>query len=311
MKILLTGAAGFLGSHLTQKLLEEGHQVTGLDDLSTGSLQNIEKFSKKPNFTFINGDVRNPIDGKYDAILNFACPASPIHYQSDPVKTIETNFMGMSNVLHAALKNNAIVLQASTSEVYGDPIESPQKETYWGNVNPIGVRSCYDEGKRAAETLCFDFKRQYNLDVRVIRIFNTYGPNMAISDGRVVSNFIVQALQGHPITIYGDGKQTRSFCYVGDLVRAIYSVLMLPESLDFPINIGNPAEFTMIELANLIIELTNSKSQIVFDDLPQDDPKQRKPNIDSVYSIVNWSPQVNLRNGIIETISYFKDLLSV
>jgi UDP-glucuronate decarboxylase len=227
VQLLLTGAAGFLGSHLSNKLIQEGHQVIGMDDLSTGSLKNIDHLLKNPNYEFIKHDVRQPYEVNVDAILNFACPASPIAYQSDPVRTIETNFLGMINLLHLAHKTGARILQASTSEIYGDPTQSPQTEAYWGNVNPIGIRSCYDEGKRAAETLCFDYKRQYGLDVRVIRIFNTYGPNMSINDGRVVSNFIVQALKGEAISIYGEGQQTRSFCYVSDLIDGIYSMLLL------------------------------------------------------------------------------------
>jgi UDP-glucuronate decarboxylase len=309
MDVLLTGAAGFLGSHISSRLLNEGHSVVGLDDLSTGSLKNLEKFSGNKNFTFISADVRQPISGRFDAILNFACPASPIHYQFDPVKTIETNFIGMSNVLNNALKNKSVVIQASTSEVYGDPTENPQKETYWGNVNPIGIRSCYDEGKRSAETLCFDFKRQHDLDVRVIRIFNTYGPNMAEGDGRVVSNFIVQALKGEPITIYGDGTQTRSFCYVSDLVDAIYRTLMLGSKLETPMNLGNPTEFTMLELAQLIISQTNSKSEIVFHRLPLDDPKQRRPDITLAKSRIDWSPKVGLSSGVEQTVKYFQELL--
>lgn len=310
MRILLTGAAGFLGSHLSSLLVNEGHSVTGLDDLSTGSLRNLDPLLKKSNFTFVTGDVRTPIVSEFDAILNFACPASPIHYQHDPVKTIETNFIGMSNVLHNALRNGAKVIQASTSEVYGDPIESPQRENYWGNVNPVGIRSCYDEGKRAAETLSFDFRRQHNLDVRVIRIFNTYGPNMAISDGRVVSNFIVQALRGTPISIYGNGEQTRSFCFVTDLVDGIYKTLMSDSVFDTPMNLGNPNEFTMLQLAQLVIELCDSKSELVFEQLPQDDPKQRKPDITLAKSRINWEPKVSLIDGVSATIDYFKSVMN-
>ena len=260
MKILITGAAGFLGSHLTKEALDQGHQVLGLDDFSTGSRQNIERLSTRPGFEFLEHDVRTPFYAKVDAILNFACPASPRNYQLDPVRTIETNFLGIINMLHLAKQTGAKILQASTSEVYGDPTISPQPETYWGNVNPIGIRSCYDEGKRAAETLCFDYKRQYGIDARVIRIFNTYGPNMAIGDGRVVSNFIVQALQGKPITIYGDGSQTRSFCYVSDLIHGILKVLALKDNPDTPINLGNPAEFSMLQLASKVIEITPRRS---------------------------------------------------
>ena len=309
MKILLTGAAGFLGSHLSERLVLEGHHVIGLDDLSTGSLKNLENLRNNSNFTFIEHDVREPISLEVDAILNFACPASPVHYQADPVRTIETNFLGIINLLHLARNTGAKILQASTSEVYGDPTESPQKETYWGNVNPIGIRSCYDEGKRAAETLCFDYKRQYGVDARVIRIFNTYGPNMAIGDGRVVSNFIVQALRGEDITIYGDGSQTRSFCYVTDLVDGIYQMLTHPEIQNSPINLGNPHEFSMLELAKIVIEQTNSKSKIVFLDLPQDDPKQRKPDISLAKLVLNWEPSIELSAGVQKTINYFQSIV--
>jgi UDP-glucuronate decarboxylase len=309
VKILLTGAAGFLGSHLSERLVLEGHHVIGLDDLSTGSLKNLENLRNNSNFTFIEHDVREPISLEVDAILNFACPASPVHYQADPVRTIETNFLGIINLLHLARNTGAKILQASTSEVYGDPTESPQKETYWGNVNPIGIRSCYDEGKRAAETLCFDYKRQYGVDARVIRIFNTYGPNMAIGDGRVVSNFIVQALRGEDITIYGDGSQTRSFCYVTDLVDGIYRMLTHPELQNSPINLGNPHEFSMLELAKLVIEQTNSKSKITFLDLPQDDPKQRKPDISLAKLVLSWEPSIELRAGVQKTINYFQSIV--
>ena len=309
MKILLTGGAGFLGSHLTRRLLAEGHSVTGLDDLSTGSLENIKEFLGQPNYTFLQKDVRVPFSGNFHAILNFACPASPIHYQSDPVRTIETNFLGIINLLHLAKETGAIILQASTSEVYGDPAISPQPETYWGNVNPIGIRSCYDEGKRAAETLCFDYNRQYNVDSRVVRIFNTYGPSMAINDGRVVSNFIVQALREEPITIYGDGTQTRSFCYVTDLVDGIIRMLMLETPPTTPINLGNPYEFNMLELANLVIQETKSKSQIIFEPLPSDDPKQRRPDISLAKSILKWTPAIQIEEGIKKTTQYFKGVI--
>ncbi len=309
MKVLLTGAAGFLGSHLSTRLIESNHSVIALDDLSTGSLKNLEHLTKNPKFEFIEHDVRTPFKANVDAILNFACPASPVAYQKDPVRTIETNFLGMINFLHLATKTGARVLQASTSEIYGDPTESPQKESYWGNVNPIGIRSCYDEGKRAAETLCFDYKRQYGLDVRVIRIFNTYGPNMSIGDGRVVSNFIVQALKGEPISIYGEGEQSRSFCYVSDLIEGIYKSLILKDSPLVPLNLGNPNEFEIIELANIVKEITGSKSKIIKHPLPQDDPKQRCPDISSAKSILQWEPTVQLREGIEKTIEYFKKII--
>lgn len=309
MKILLTGAAGFLGSHLSSKLIENNHKVVALDDLSTGSLKNIDHLLKNPNFEFVKHDVRVPYEARVDAILNFACPASPVAYQKDPVRTIETNFLGMINLLHLATKINARILQASTSEIYGDPTESPQRENYWGNVNPIGIRSCYDEGKRAAETLCFDYKRQYGLDTRVIRIFNTYGPKMSTGDGRVVSNFIVQALKGDPISIYGEGRQSRSFCYVSDLIEGIYKTLMLEETLEYPINLGNPNEFKIIELANIVKEITGSKSQVINFPLPQDDPKQRCPDISSAKSILKWEPTVQLREGVKITTEYFKKVI--
>ena len=311
MRILLTGAAGFLGSHLTNKLLDSGHEVIGIDDLSTGSMANLAEPLKHPSFHFTEHDVRFPFKAEVDAILNFACPASPKNYQSDPVRTIETNFLGIINMLHLAKDTGARILQASTSEVYGDPSVSPQPETYWGNVNPIGIRSCYDEGKRAAETLCFDYKRQHGVDSRLIRIFNTYGPNMAVGDGRVVSNFIVQALKGKSITIYGDGSQTRSFCYVSDLIDGIYRMLTLEGPVDTPINLGNPSEFSMLELAQKVIEVTNSSSKVVFEPLPQDDPRQRKPDITLAKSVLGWQPQIELEMGIKLTADYFLRELEV
>jgi len=311
LKVLLTGAAGFLGSHLAEMLIENGNSVIGLDDLSTGSISNLSNLKDSPAFSFIEGDVRNPIRLEVDAILNFACPASPKQYQLDPVRTIETNFLGMINLLHLARDTGAKIIQASTSEIYGDPTESPQRETYWGNVNPIGIRSCYDEGKRAAETLCFDYKRQHKVDARVIRIFNTYGPRMAVGDGRVVSNFIVQALQGKDITIYGDGTQTRSFCYVDDLVEGIRRVFELPDSLDSPVNLGNPGEFSMIELANKVIAISGSKSKIEFEVLPEDDPKQRKPDIQKARELLGWQPSIELDKGIEKTTSYFRKVLGL
>ena len=311
MKVLITGAAGFLGSHLSASLLDKGHQVIGLDDFSTGSMKNLLRISENNNFQIIEHDVREPIEIYADAILNFACPASPIHYQSDPVRTIETNFLGIMNMLRLARKHNAILIQASTSEIYGDPTISPQNESYWGNVNPIGIRSCYDEGKRAAETLCFDYRRQFGVDTRVIRIFNTYGPNMAIGDGRVVSNFIIQALQGKDITIYGDGSQTRSFCFVSDLIEGITKVLFSKETIDFPINLGNPNEFSILELANKVLEITRSKSRIVFRSLPGDDPKQRKPDISLAAKVLDWIPEIQLTEGITETSNYFSRIISI
>ncbi len=307
MRILLTGAAGFLGSHLSQRLTQNGHSVLGVDDLSTGSEANLTSVLGNPNFEFRVHDVREPIFEKVDFIMNFACPASPVHYQANPVKTIETNFLGIINLLHLARETGAKILQASTSEVYGDPSHSPQSETYWGNVNPIGIRSCYDEGKRAAETLCFDYMRQFNVDSRVIRIFNTYGPNMAVGDGRVVSNFIVQALQGLPISIYGNGSQTRSFCYVDDLVSGIIKVIELRENPRTPINLGNPNEFSILELAQVVVEICKSNSEIEFFDLPSDDPKQRRPEITLARSLLGWEPHVQLWEGIQKTVSYFRE----
>ena len=309
MRVLLTGGAGFLGSHIAESLLRMGNTVITLDDLSTGSLNNIQHLKSNENFSFIEHDVRIPFTTNVDAILNFACPASPKHYQIDPVRTIETNFLGIINMLHLAKETGAIILQASTSEVYGDPTISPQSESYWGNVNPIGPRSCYDEGKRAAETLCFDYKRQFGVDSRVIRIFNTYGPRMAVGDGRVVSNFIVQALQGAPISVYGDGLQTRSFCYVSDLVDGIIKSLMVDAGFESPINLGNPEEFTMVELAKAIIQLTGSCSKIIFEDLPEDDPKQRRPDISLAKKYLDWQPQISLQQGLELSISYFRSVL--
>lgn len=309
MKILLTGAAGFLGSHLSKRLVDEGHSVIGLDDLSTGNLKNLHEVTQNPLFTFIEQDVRNPVNLKVDLILNFACPASPKNYQLDPVRTIETNFLGIINLLHLAKETGAVLLQASTSEIYGDPTITPQPESYWGNVNPIGIRSCYDEGKRAAETLCFDYKRQFGVDTRVIRIFNTYGPNMSPDDGRVVSNFIVQALRGEKVSIYGDGMQTRSFCYVDDLVEGIIRITFSKSTFNEPINLGNPNEFTMLDLAKIIIEATGSNSEINFLSLPQDDPKQRRPDITRAQELLLWQPKVELRQGLEKTISYFSRII--
>jgi len=309
MKVLLTGGAGFLGSHISNKLIENNHHITVLDDLSTGSLSNVEHLQSNPNFTFVEHDVRKPYKSDVDLILNFACPASPVAYQQDPVRTIETNFLGMINLLHLAKETGAVVIQASTSEIYGDPKESPQQEEYWGNVNPIGIRSCYDEGKRAAETLCFDYKRQYGLDTRVLRIFNTYGPNMSQSDGRVVSNFIVQALKNEPITIYGKGEQSRSFCYVTDLVDGIYKLLTLAEPITTPINLGNPNEFTVSELAKIVIEITGSKSKIIYKSLPQDDPMQRRPDISKAKQMLGWEPKIQLKEGIKHTANYFRSII--
>jgi UDP-glucuronate decarboxylase len=303
--ILVTGGAGFLGSHLCERLLKAEHTVLALDNFFTGSRENIASLMDHPSFHFIEQDVCQSFDIKADQIYNLACPASPVHYQHDPVKTIKTNVHGAINVLELACKNNARVLQASTSEVYGDPHVHPQREDYWGNVNPIGIRSCYDEGKRCAETLFFDFHRQFKLPIKVARIFNTYGPRMHPNDGRVVSNFIVQALQHAPITIYGTGMQTRSFCYFEDLIDGLIRLMESPAEITGPINLGNPVEFTILELAQLVIELTGSRSELVFLPLPGDDPKQRKPDIALARQKLGWEPQVELKKGLEETVAYF------
>jgi len=305
MKILVTGGAGFLGSHLCERLVREGNDVTCLDDFSTGSPQNIVDIE---GLKLITQDVRVPVQGKYDQIYNLACPASPVAYQREPLSTFMTSVEGMWNILHLADWEGSKVLQASTSEIYGDPTISPQRESYWGNVNPIGPRACYDEGKRAAETLCFDYERQYGTDVRVARIFNTYGPRMAIDDGRVVSNFIVQALQGEPITIYGDGYQTRSFCYVDDLIEGLIRLMNYEQSIG-PVNLGNPMEFHMLELAEMVIEVTGSLSPIVFEKLPEDDPKQRKPDIMKANCTLDWRPRIELLEGLEKTTAYFREVL--
>ena len=311
MRILITGGAGFIGSHLCRRLIGEGHSVICLDNLFTGSKENVQDLLGCNRFELIIQDVTQPITLEHiDQIYNLACPASPIHYQYNPVKTIETNVIGAINVLNLARKTGARVLQASTSEVYGDPQVHPQQEEYWGNVNPIGIRSCYDEGKRAAETLFFDYHRQHGVDIKVVRIFNTYGPNMQKDDGRVVSNFIVQAIEGKDITIYGDGSQTRSFCYVSDLVEGIYRLMNSDESITGPVNIGNPAEFTVKQLAEMIIEMTKSKSRIVYKPLPEDDPRKRKPDITLANYKLGWSPVVEIHEGLEKTIKYFEEFLS-
>lgn len=306
-KILVTGGAGFIGSHLVDRLLNEGNQVVCLDNFFTGRRSNIEKFVSNKNFEVIEQDVVHPIDVQVDKIYNLACPASPIHYQLDPIQTLKTSILGALNVLELAQKNKAVVLQASTSEVYGDPDVHPQPESYWGKVNPIGIRSCYDEGKRASETLFFDYHRQHNLDIRVIRIFNTYGPNMNPEDGRVVSNFIVQALNNQDITIYGDGSQTRSFQYVDDLIEGM--IRMMNNNHDFhgPVNLGNPNEFTIKELAEKVIELIpESTSKVVYKELPKDDPRQRKPDISAAKRELGWEPKVQLKEGLQKAIEYFR-----
>ena len=308
MRCLVTGGAGFLGSHLCERLLNDGHEVLCLDNYFTGRLQNIGHLRDNRNFELIRHDVTEPILLEVDRIFNLACPASPIHYQFNPVKTIKTSVMGAINMLGLAKRVHARILQASTSEVYGDPAVHPQKEDYWGNVNPIGIRSCYDEGKRVAETLFMDYHRQNNVDIRIVRIFNTYGPRMLMNDGRVVSNFIVQALKNEDLTIYGDGSQTRSFCYVDDLIEAIVRMMDQDEIIG-PVNVGNPGEFTMLELAHAVLEQTGSKSKIVFQPLPGDDPRMRRPDISLAKKALGWEPKVNLFDGLQKTIEYFKSIV--
>lgn len=305
-RILVTGGAGFLGSHLIDRLLLEGHEVLCLDNLFTGTKRNIEHLHGEPRFEFMRHDVTFPVYVEVDEIYNLACPASPIHYQHDPVQTTKTSVHGAINMLGLAKRLRCKILQASTSEVYGDPSIHPQVESYWGNVNPIGPRSCYDEGKRCAETLFFDYHRQHGLEIKVARIFNTYGPRMHPADGRVVSNFIVQALNGEPITLYGDGSQTRSFCFVSDLIDGLVRLMESPSDLTGPVNIGNPNEFSMVELANLVKQGTGSDVPLVFKDLPQDDPKQRQPDITLARERLGWNPSVPLVDGLRETIDYFR-----
>ncbi len=304
-KILVTGGAGFIGSHLCKKLTEEGNYVICLDNFFTGSYDNISGLASGSNFEVIEQDIEHNIDIKVDEIYNLACPASPPLYQFNPVKTVRTSVVGMANMLELARKCDAKILQASTSEVYGDPLEHPQKETYWGNVNPIGLRSCYDEGKRCAETLMMDYHRQFGTDIKIIRIFNSYGPNMHPNDGRVVSNFIVQALKNEDITIYGDGSQTRSFCYVSDLINGM-TKMMNSTCFTGPVNLGNPSERTILNLAELIIKLTASKSKIIHKPLPSDDPVKRKPDITLASENLNWKPVVNIEEGLERTIEYFR-----
>ena len=308
-KILVTGGAGFIGSHLCERLLNEGNEVICLDNYFTGSKKNIIHLIDNPYFELVRHDVCSPYFVEVDEIYNLACPASPIHYQYNAIKTVKTSVMGALNMLGLAKRVNAKILQASTSEVYGDPIIHPQVESYWGNVNPIGERSCYDEGKRCAETLFVNYNKQNNVKIKIIRIFNTYGPNMHPHDGRVVSNFIVQALKGEDITVAGDGSQTRSFQYVDDLLEAMIRMMATRDSFIGPVNTGNPNEFTILELAQKVIELTNSKSQIKFIPLPADDPTQRKPNIDLAKKELNWEPKIQLNEGLIKTIEYFDKLL--
>lgn len=307
--ILVTGGAGFLGSHLIEKLLSQGHRVTALDNLLSGSLANLEPFLGNPRFQFVKHDVIDPYTTDADQIYNFACAASPPRYQRDPIHTFKTSIFGALNAANAALRFNARILQASTSEVYGEPLVHPQPESYWGNVNPVGLRSCYDEGKRGAETLLTDFNRQQGVDARIVRIFNTYGPRMQPEDGRVVSNFIVQALKGEPITIYGDGSQTRSFCYVDDLITGLIAVMEHEGALHGPVNLGNPEEFTMLELAKIVVQMTNSGSKIEFHNLPTDDPTQRRPDISRANDILGWQPSTRLSQGLKATIAYFDNKL--
>lgn len=310
-RILVTGGAGFLGSHLCEKLVNLGHDVICVDNFYTGSKENLQSLSCSPRFEVIRHDITFPLYIEVDQIYNLACPASPIHYQHDPVQTTKTSVHGSINMLGLAKRVNAKILQASTSEVYGDPEVHPQEESYWGRVNPIGPRSCYDEGKRCAETLFFDYRRQHNLSIKVARIFNTYGPRMRPNDGRVVSNFIVQALTSQPITVYGDGSQTRSFCYVDDLIDGLVRLMGTEDEVTGPINLGNPSEFRIIELAETIIQLIGSKSVIVHAPLPTDDPKQRRPHIACARNALGWAPSVQLRDGLASTIDYFDRLLSI
>ena len=306
-RVLITGGAGFLGSHICERLLDEGCDVLCVDNFFTGTKDNIEHLIDNPRFELMRHDVTFPLYVEVDEIYNMACPAAPIHYQFDPVQTTKTSVHGAINMLGLAKRVKAKILQASTSEVYGDPEIHPQVESYWGHVNPIGLRSCYDEGKRCAETLFFDYRRQHNLRIKVPRIFNTYGPRMHPNDGRVVSNFIVQALKGEPLTVYGDGLQTRSFCYVDDLVDALIRMMATPDDVTGPINVGNPGEFTMVQLAEKVIELTGSKSKIVKKPLPSDDPKQRRPDISLAKKTLGWEPTTKLEDGLKKTIAYFRE----
>jgi len=309
-KILVTGGAGFLGSHLCERLIEGGHDVLCVDNYFTGSKANIKHLLDHPHFELMRHDVTFPLYVEVDRIFNLACPASPVHYQHDPVQTTKTSVHGAINMLGLAKRVKARILQASTSEVYGDPEVHPQPESYWGKVNPIGVRSCYDEGKRCAETLFFDYWRQHQLQIKVVRIFNTYGPRMRPNDGRVVSNFIVQALKGEDITMFGDGSQTRSFCYVDDLIEVMLRMMDSPANFIGPVNIGNPGEFTMLELAEMVLRLTGSRSKISFKPLPSDDPKQRRPDISLAKQALDWEPKVSLEEGLVKTIAYFRHLLA-
>jgi len=308
MRVLVTGGAGFIGSHLCELLVKANHEVICLDNYFTGSKKNVYPLLDRPGFEVIRHDIINPIDLEVDQIYNLACPASPVFYQFNPVRTIQANVLGVTNMLELAKRTRARILQASTSEVYGDPIIHPQREDYWGNVNPIGVRSCYDEGKRVAEALMMDYHRQFGVDIRIVRIFNTYGPRMALNDGRVVSNFIVQALQGEDITIYGKGEQTRSFCYVSDLVAGLIAMMNVADFRG-PVNLGNPGEFTILSLAEKVIKMTTSPSKLVFNDLPSDDPVRRKPDIGLAKEKLGWSPTIDIDAGLVRTIEYFRQTL--
>jgi UDP-glucuronate decarboxylase len=309
MRILVTGGAGFLGSHLCERLLQKGCEVICVDNFFTGLRSNVHRMMSNASFELLRHDVTFPLYVEVDRIYNFACPASPIHYQHDPVQTTKTSVHGAINMLGLAKRTGARILQASTSEVYGDPEVHPQSESYWGRVNPIGPRACYDEGKRCAETLFFDYFRQHGMDIKVVRIFNTYGPRMLPDDGRVVSNFVVQALRGEPLTIYGDGSQTRSFCYVDDLIEGVLRMMETERGFTGPVNLGNPGEYTMLELAETVLRLTESKSRLVFRPLPVDDPRQRQPLIDLAREKLNWTPMVSLEDGLRATIEYFKKVL--
>jgi UDP-glucuronate decarboxylase len=308
-RVMVTGGAGFLGSHLCDRLLNEGHEVLCVDNFYSGTKDNVAHLMGNPHFELMRHDVTFPLYVEVDEIFNLACPASPVHYQSDPVQTTKTSVHGAINMLGLAKRTHARIMQASTSEVYGDPEVHPQKEDYWGHVNPIGIRSCYDEGKRCAETLFFDYRRQHALEIKVVRIFNTYGPRMHPNDGRVVSNFIVQALRGEDITMFGDGQQTRSFCYVDDLIEAMVRMMATDASLTGPINIGNPGEYSMLQLAETVLRLTQSKSKLIFKPLPSDDPKQRRPDITLARDALGWEPRISLEDGLAPTIAYFRQLI--
>ena len=308
LRILVTGGAGFLGSHLCEKLLEQGHFVYCLDNFSTGRIENINDFIKLDKFELVRADVSEPIDLDVEQIYNLACPASPPKYQNDPIGTIRTSVMGAINVLELAGKYNSTVLQASTSEIYGDPEVHPQKESYWGRVNPIGIRSCYDEGKRCAETLFFDYHRQRSIKIKVARIFNTYGPRMHPSDGRVISNLMMQALSNHPITVYGDGQQTRSFCYVDDLIDGLIKLMNSEDEVTGPVNLGNPIEFTILELTQLVLKICESSSALEFLSLPKDDPRQRQPDIEKAMSVLGWIPKISLEEGLLKSIDYYRKI---